>query len=90
MLKELHSGLGNTWAFFLRDVIYSLTRIMDDGERERKVTKRQKLHIVEEMNLFSPCCNLLYYVCETALQCCSQVGIFSSSSAVKSLGTLVT
>jgi len=75
LLKDLPQGLGNTWAFFVRDVIHSLLRIISD-DKETKSPPRQRVQpvcLAVEDDLFLPCCNLMYYVCEAAVQCCSQV-----------------
>ena len=74
LLKDLPEGLGNTWAFFIRDVIYSLLRIIGDETQVRKHSRQQQVHLIVDDDLFVPCCNLIYYVCEAAVGCCSQVG----------------
>ena len=75
LLKDLPQGLGNTWAFFVRDVVYSLLRIITDEKHAstHRGQITQQFHVVADDGLFLPCCNLLYYVCETAVECCSQV-----------------
>ena len=73
LLKDLPEGLGNTWAFFIRDVIYSLLRIISDETQVRTRSKRRKLCLVVDEDLFSPCCNLMYHVSKAAVDCCSQV-----------------
>lgn len=75
LLKELRQGLGNTWAFFIRDVIYSLLRIISDEKQVNKQSRQreQQVHLVVDEDLFLPCCNLMYYVCQAAVECCSQV-----------------
>lgn len=75
LLKELPEGLGNTWAFFVRDVVYSLLRIISDGKQVIKHPRQQQLEVrfVTDDDLFLPCCNLLYYVCKAAVECCSKV-----------------
>ncbi|XP_066028150.1 serine-protein kinase ATM isoform X2 [Pocillopora verrucosa] len=72
LLKDLPEGLGNTWAFFIRDVIYSLLRIISDETQVRTRSKRRKLCLVVDEDLFSPCCNLMYHVSKAAVDCCSQ------------------
>ncbi|KAJ7363432.1 hypothetical protein OS493_009586 [Desmophyllum pertusum] len=72
LLKDLPEGLGNTWVFFIRDVIYSLLRIIGDETQVRKHSRQQQVHLVVDDDLFVPCCNLIYYVCEAAVGCCSQ------------------
>lgn len=73
LLKDLPEGLGNTWVFFIRDVIYSLLRIIGDETQVKKHSRQQQVHLVVDDDLFVPCCNLIYYVCEAAVGCCSQV-----------------
>lgn len=75
LLKDLPQGLGNTWAFFVRDVVYSLLRIITDEKHVTTYRGRitQQFHVVADDDLFLPCCNLLYYVCKAAVECCSQV-----------------
>ena len=74
LLKDLSGGLGNTWAFFIRDVIYSLLRIISDETQSKKQPRQQQVILVVDDDLFLPCCNLIYYVCKAAVECCSQVG----------------
>ena len=74
LLKDLSGGLGNTWAFFIRDVIYSLLRIISDETQSKKQPGQQQVNLVVDDVLFLPCCNLIYYVCKAAVDCCSQVG----------------
>lgn len=74
LLKDLSGGLGNTWAFFIRDVIYSLLRIISDETQSKKQLRQQQVILVVDDDLFLPCCNLIYYVCKAAVECCSQVG----------------
>ena len=75
LLKDLAQGLGNNWAFFIRDVIHSLLRIInEEKELEKRPRHRtQEIQLVVDSDLFLPCCNLLYYVCKAAVECCSQV-----------------
>lgn len=73
LLKDLPEGLGNTWAFFIRDVIYSLLRIISDETQVRTRSKRRNLCLVVDEDLFSPCCNLMYHVSKAAVDCCNQV-----------------
>lgn len=76
LLKELPEGLGNTWAFFVRDVVYSLLRIITDGKqviKRPRQQQQQQVRFVADDDLFLPCCNLLYYVCKSAVECCSEV-----------------
>ena len=75
LLKELPDGLGNTWAFFIRDVIYSLLRIITDGKKVNSHPREQlqQSRFGNDDDLFRPCCNLLFYVCKKAVECCSQV-----------------
>ena len=73
LLKDLPEGLGNTWAFFIRDVIYSLLRIIGDETQVKARCIRQQLRLVVDEDLFSPCCNLMYHVSKAAVECCSQV-----------------
>jgi len=73
LLKDLPSGLGDTWAFFIRDVIYSLLRIISDETQSKKQPRQQQVNLVVDDDLFLPCCNLIYYVCKAAVECCSQV-----------------
>lgn len=74
LLKDLSGGLGNTWAFFIRDVIYSLLRIIsDETQFQQSRHVQQQVNLVVDDDLFLPCCNLLYYVCKAAVDCCSQV-----------------
>ena len=76
LLKELPEGLGNTWAFFVRDVVYSLLRIISDGKqviKRPRQQQQQQVRFVADDDLFLPCCNLLYYVCKSAVECCSEV-----------------
>ena len=73
LLKELPEGLGNTWAFFIRDVVHSLLRIITDENKTKKRPRQLKVQLVIDDDLFLPCCNLLYYVCKTAVEYCSQV-----------------
>ena len=79
LLKDLPGGLGNTWAFFIRDVIYSLLRIISDETQSRKQPRQQHVNLVVDDDLFLPCCNLIYYVCKAAVECCSQVGEIKQS-----------
>lgn len=81
LLKELPEGLGNTWAFFVRDVVYSLLRIISDGKQviKRPRQQQQQVRFVADNDLFLPCCNLLYYVCKSAVECCSEVRTPTSS-----------
>lgn len=74
LLKELPDGLGNTWAFFIRDVIYSLLRIITDGKKVNSHPREQlqQSRFGNDDDLFRPCCNLLFYVCKSAVECCSQ------------------
>lgn len=74
LLKDLSGGLGNTWAFFIRDVIYSLLRIISGETQSKKQPRQQQVNLVVDDDLFLPCCNLIYYVCKAAVECCSQVG----------------
>lgn len=74
LLKDLQGGLGDTWAFFIRDVIYSLLRIISDETQSKKQPRQQHVNLVVDDDLFLPCCNLIYYVCKAAVECCSQVG----------------
>lgn len=74
LLKDLPGGLGNTWAFFIRDVIYSLLRIISDETQANNQPRQQQVNLVVDDDLFLPCCNLIYYVCKAAVECCSQVG----------------
>ena len=75
LLKDLAQGLGNNWAFFIRDVIHSLLRIINEEKELEKRPRQhtQELQLVVDSDLFLPCCNLLYYVCKAAVECCSQV-----------------
>ena len=81
LLKDLPGGLGNTWAFFIRDVIYSLLRIISDETQSRKQPRQQHVNLVVDDDLFLPCCNLIYYVCKAAVECCSQVGSIKAKHA---------
>jgi len=72
LLKDLKGGLGDTWAFFIRDVIYSLLRIISDETQSKKQPRQQQVNLVVDDDLFLPCCNLIYYVCKAAVECCSQ------------------
>ncbi|XP_074626555.1 serine-protein kinase ATM-like isoform X2 [Acropora palmata] len=74
LLKVLPEGLGNTWAFFVRDVVYSLLRIITDAKQviKRPRQQQQQVRFVADDDLFLPCCNLLYYVCKSAVECCSE------------------
>lgn len=74
LLKDLPGGLGNTWAFFVRDVIYSLLRIISDETQVKKHPRQQHVNFIMDDDLFLPCCNLIYYVCKAVVECCSQVG----------------
>lgn len=74
LLKDLPGGLGNTRAFFIRDVIYSLLRIISDETQVKKRPTQQQVNLVMDEDLFLPCCNLIHYVCKAAVGCCSQVG----------------
>ena len=75
LLKDLAQGLGNNWAFFIRDVIHSLLRIINEEKELEKRPRQhtQEIQLVVDSDLFLPCCNLLYYVCKAAVECCSQV-----------------
>ncbi|EDO36404.1 predicted protein [Nematostella vectensis] len=64
VIQELSNGLRNTWAFFIRDVIYSLSISFE--------LARINCGLETEAGMFSPCCNLMHYLCEAAIQCCSQ------------------
>ena len=74
VLKELSGGLNNIWVFFIRDVIYTLIRIIVNT-RKSKPAQSYRAKIKVDINLFSPTCNLLFYVCEAALKCCPKVSV---------------
>lgn len=82
LLQDLSNGLAGTWAFVVRDIIYTLIRIIGNTSSKNNATKTctiegeardGRLEIVVDCDLFTTSCDLLYQVCKVAMSCCPQV-----------------
>uniref|UniRef100_A0A671SGL5 non-specific serine/threonine protein kinase n=1 Tax=Sinocyclocheilus anshuiensis TaxID=1608454 RepID=A0A671SGL5_9TELE len=63
LLREVKDGLGGAWAFVLRDIIYTLIHHINS----RSVSCQQDEVSTRSLSL---CCDLLFLVCQTAVQYC--------------------
>lgn len=78
LLEELNQGLAGTWAFVVRDIVYTLIRTISRHSsrnilRIEGLTRGEEINIKLDNDLFTASCDLLYQVCKKALSCCPQV-----------------
>lgn len=87
LLQELDNGLAGTWAFVVRDIVYTLIRIMANNCSKYNATKLftiqgiargGHMNITVDIDLFTASCDLLFHVCKVALSICPQVCVFTN------------
>lgn len=81
LLQDLKQGLAGTWAYVVRDIVYTLLRTISshDSRNILKINgliRDQRTYIELDNDIFTPSCDLLYQVCKVALSCCPQVCCF--------------
>ena len=84
LLQDLPQGLAGTWAFVVRDIVYTLIRIISTQNSKNilkidGVVRDGEMNVLLDDDLFTASCELLYQVGKVALSCCHQVcfNIFS-------------
>ena len=78
LLQDLSQGLAGTWAFVVRDIVYTLTRTISRHNSRsilkiNAVIREEEINIELDTDVFTASCDLLYQVCKVALTCCPQV-----------------
>ncbi len=78
LLQDLSQGLAGTWAFVVRDVVYTLIRTISRPNsrnifRISGLIRDEEINIELDTDVFTASCDLLYQVCKVALTCCPQV-----------------
>ncbi|XP_028397502.1 serine-protein kinase ATM-like [Dendronephthya gigantea] len=77
LLEELNQGLAGSWAFVVRDIVYTLIRTIS-RHNSRNVLRiiglirDEEIQIELDSDIFTASCDLLYQVCKVALSCCPQ------------------
>lgn len=78
LLQDLNEGLAGTWAFVVRDIVYTLIRTISHNDsrsilRINGLIRDEEINIELDSDMFTASCDLLYQVCKVALSCCPQV-----------------
>jgi ataxia telangiectasia mutated family protein len=78
LLQDLNQGLSGTWAFVVRDIVYTMIRTISRHNsrnilRINGLMREGEINIELDNDVFTPSCDLLYQVCKVALSCCPQV-----------------
>ncbi|KAI0210307.1 Serine-protein kinase ATM [Lamellibrachia satsuma] len=75
LLREFHLRLGGSWAFVLRDVIYTLLHNLHSAQQHHR-----SRCVAYNTDLLCMSCDLLHSVCEVAVQHCpAELGRFLSA-----------
>ncbi|CAB3982970.1 serine- kinase ATM [Paramuricea clavata] len=77
LLQDLNQGLAGTWAFVVRDIVYTIIRTISRHNprnilRINGLMREGEINIELDNDVFTPSCDLLYQVCKVALSCCPQ------------------
>ncbi|KAK2185676.1 hypothetical protein NP493_226g01012 [Ridgeia piscesae] len=80
LLREFHLQLGGSWAFVLRDVIYTLLHNMHAPQQMHR-----RGCVTYNSDLFCMCCELLHNVCEVAVQHCPTLRVSVATESVSSV-----
>ena len=78
LLEDLNKGLAGTWAFVVRDIVYTLIRTISHNDsrnilRINGSIRDEEINIELDCDMVTASCDLLYKVCKVALSCCPQV-----------------